>query len=483
MRVVLCDDNAKEREYFSKLVKDLATKNSIFIELDIFEDASELLFKLEDELEKIDIFLLDINMPKMNGMELASRLRSRGFSGELVFLTVSKEYILEAFDVRAFNYIVKGETSTEKTKSILLDVLKLGKEKSEEYILFTGIGEYRNIAISSIKYFEVKGKIVTVYYGIDKSFEFISTIAKLENLLYAKNFIRIHRSFLVSSLAIANHSFKEVVLADGTCIPLGRKYYTDLKRILASALITLMLVSNFFVSKSTYANESRYRISIEKRPTENETGLRKYVNEENGEVHYEVIEATGHIWSEWQVEKEATQDKEGLMYRVCTKYPDSPHYEYMTIPALSESITNEVSIDKLTPNTNATGIANTTTLDTIADKTGTSNIKNVTKKPIKEKVENIQKTDEPSSINTDKEIEETIKSTEDNLVQIAKDLSTNKVVGSIKLYNSALVLAADIAILSFTFGFIFWIIVILVPMIMALFWIRRKKKELEDKKI
>ena len=95
-------------------------------------------------------------------------------------------------------------------------------------MLFTGIGEYRNIAINDIKYFEVRGKIITVYYG-SKSFEFISTIGKLENLLFAKGFLRVHRSFLVSLQHIKNFTYEEITLIDNTEIPVGRKYYSGLK--------------------------------------------------------------------------------------------------------------------------------------------------------------------------------------------------------------------------------------------------------------
>lgn len=95
-------------------------------------------------------------------------------------------------------------------------------------MLFTGIGEYRNIAINDIKYFEVRGKIITVYYG-SKSFEFISTIGKLENLLFTKGFIRVHRSFLVALQYIKTFAYDGLTLMDHKEIPVGRKYYGGLK--------------------------------------------------------------------------------------------------------------------------------------------------------------------------------------------------------------------------------------------------------------
>lgn len=228
MRIVICDDNPIERESLLKLTTQIAKINGFDAEFEVFENAKQMMFELEDKLELIDIMLLDINMPGLDGMEAATKLRLKGYIGEIVFTTVSKSHMLRAFDVRAFNYIVKGETDKVKTEKIIKDVLETASEKSKEYMLFTGVGEYRNIAINEIKYFEVRGKIITVYYGC-KSFEFISTIGKLENMLFTKGFLRVHRSFLVSLPYIKMFTYEEITLIDNTVISVGRKYYSGLK--------------------------------------------------------------------------------------------------------------------------------------------------------------------------------------------------------------------------------------------------------------
>lgn len=228
MRVAICDDNLAERNSLLELTTRISRFDGYDAEFEVFENAKQMLFELEDKLELVDIMFLDINMPGIDGMEAASKFRSNGYIGEIVFITVSKTHMLRAFDVRAFNYIVKGETDRKRTEKIIKDVFETASEKSKEYMLFTGIGEYRNIAINEIKYFEVRGKIITVYYG-SKSFEFISTIGKLENMLFTKGFIRVHRSFLVSLPYIKMFTYEEITLIDNTVISVGRKYYSGLK--------------------------------------------------------------------------------------------------------------------------------------------------------------------------------------------------------------------------------------------------------------
>jgi len=235
MRIIICDDNPHDIHTYSIIVKNVLKQADIDAELLLYESPKKLLFDMEDSLFEAQVLILDINMPELDGMEVAKKLRAAGYKGEIVFLTFSTSHMLGAFDVRAFNYIVKGETKESKVQTILQEVFETAIDKEKEYMLFTGIGEYRNIALSSIKYFEINGKIITVYYG-HKKFEFISTIGKLENTLYGKGFIRIHRSYLASEKSIKSFSYTEAVLYDGVIIPVGRKYYSKLKEAMSGGV-------------------------------------------------------------------------------------------------------------------------------------------------------------------------------------------------------------------------------------------------------
>ncbi len=236
MRVIICDDNASERAHFRKIMEEVAAEEEIDVDILEFEDAKPLIFEMEDFIATTDVILLDIHMPGMNGMAAADKLRKNKYKGEILFVTVSKNYMLNAFDVHAFNYIVKGETQAEKSKEVIRELFEAADEKRKEYILFTGVGEYRNIPISSIRYFEVNGKILTVHYG-SKTFEFVSTIGKVENVLYGKGFVRVHRSYLVSIAAVKSFVYESLTLVDGTIIPIGRKHYKELKEEMTKRVI------------------------------------------------------------------------------------------------------------------------------------------------------------------------------------------------------------------------------------------------------
>lgn len=99
MRIAICDDEKNIRELIgNKVAKQYPEADIIF-----FQSGEELL--LSDK--HIDILFLDIQMSGKNGMETARELRKKDKSVILIFVTAVEEYVFQAFDVGAFNYIVK----------------------------------------------------------------------------------------------------------------------------------------------------------------------------------------------------------------------------------------------------------------------------------------------------------------------------------------------------------------------------------------
>lgn len=236
MLIAICDDNKHDQVECKRRLEQLAFDFQTDVEFALYQNGDELLFHLEEIRNQPDIIYLDMAMDGLPGYEVAEQLRERGCISEIIFFTVSKACYLRAFDVHALHYIVKGETTVEKFKDIFLRAVKTVEEKQKEYIMCTGAGEFRNIEIKKIRYFEVVKRIVTVYYGQGESFSFYSTIGKIELRLCEHGFIRIHRAYLVALSRIKTVTFKDVVLDSQEVLPVGRSYYTDLKREMSAGM-------------------------------------------------------------------------------------------------------------------------------------------------------------------------------------------------------------------------------------------------------
>lgn len=235
MKVAICDDDAKLRNYYAELTQLVANKSGIPVSVDTYEKGEQLLFALSSRNDPPDILFLDIFMPGIDGINLGSDLVKNGFIGSIIYLTRSQDHMLSAFDVGASNYIIKGEEfDSGRFEKVFFKAAKEVERRKRKHILLNGIGEHRNIAIDSISYFEIRKYRCIVHYNKDETFEFVSPLHKIENALRVYGFVRSYKSYLINCEKVASYNAKQIVLNDGTELPMGRKYYPDVKEAMTA---------------------------------------------------------------------------------------------------------------------------------------------------------------------------------------------------------------------------------------------------------
>lgn len=107
MRVAICDDESLCRAQVLDIATDYAEeRQDTEIVFEMFSEP-EALLRSTRENGSYDIYILDIVMPGMNGIQLGRTLRNDGIDSKIIYLTSSEEYALESFRVRAFDYILK----------------------------------------------------------------------------------------------------------------------------------------------------------------------------------------------------------------------------------------------------------------------------------------------------------------------------------------------------------------------------------------
>ena len=236
INIVICDDDFKSRDYYVSLIKKITLRNGINAQVTTYENGEQLLFAFEGAKVPPDVVYLDVYMPKTDGMEAARKLREAGYRGDIIFLTSSEDHALPAFDVHAFNYVVKEGTDygSFRFEKVFLEATEDVRRRNRRYILLNGISEHCNVAVDSIRYFEVFKHVCVCHYDKRSTFEFVSSLSKLEDMLTQYGFVRIHRSFLVNSAYVERFTFGSATLADGTELPIGRHRYSALKEMIES---------------------------------------------------------------------------------------------------------------------------------------------------------------------------------------------------------------------------------------------------------
>jgi DNA-binding LytR/AlgR family response regulator len=178
-----------------------------------YSSAVEALVGLQDQ--KVDLIFLDIQMPNLNGMELARVLDSRGANKpRIIFTTAYNQFAIEGYRVDALDYLLKPFNYEEflHASNKALSYFELvnrsnsaatttaAEPAEEEEYLFLKI-EYQlvRIALNEIMYIEGLKDYVKIYLqDKEKPLLSLTSLKALEEKLPSKRFMRVHRSFIVS---------------------------------------------------------------------------------------------------------------------------------------------------------------------------------------------------------------------------------------------------------------------------------------------
>ena len=109
MKIALCDDDEKELSNIRSLLDSYQKTHNIPFTYQEYRSSCEL--ALQASKERFDIYLLDILMPHMTGMQLAREIRTFDHAADIIFLTTSSDFAVESYTVKATNYLMKPVSS------------------------------------------------------------------------------------------------------------------------------------------------------------------------------------------------------------------------------------------------------------------------------------------------------------------------------------------------------------------------------------
>ena len=102
IRCCICDDTPEDIRMIRRYADAFSREHPEYpLHIETFENAYDLLEALRKR-GGYDLYLLDVVMAHMNGLDIARKIRERGDAAEILFLSVSREYVVEAFEVKAF---------------------------------------------------------------------------------------------------------------------------------------------------------------------------------------------------------------------------------------------------------------------------------------------------------------------------------------------------------------------------------------------
>lgn len=228
MRIGICDDEKAIRNMLAEKVK----KDCPEAELVLYS-SGEALLGAEEEL---DLLFLDIQMPGRDGMETAREFRKRNHRAILIFVTVTEEYVFQAFDVGAFHYLVKP-FSDEKFGAVFCKALEQYRErtvclpeKEERYLMIKKGGNSSKVLLRDIIYAEVFNRKI-ILHGIKEDMEYYGRMSMLQKEA-GEDFFRSHRAYLVHFKYVEKYNASTIYLERGTALMAKQKYPEFVKQFL-----------------------------------------------------------------------------------------------------------------------------------------------------------------------------------------------------------------------------------------------------------
>lgn len=234
LRIAIVDDSREMLSIAKEIVCRKAAKvyRNRECEVCTFVNPETLLYELE-ESQYFDIFLLDIEMPRMNGIELAKMIRRISGDTFIIFLTSHAEFAIEGYekDIKAYRYVLKSSMN-EKLPEVMEELMDHCVRQEKNYYYIANQHRVERLKCEDIIYIKKDGKNCILYDSrgghVDRN-----TIEKVKNYLEPFGFIGIDRGRVVNIEHIDKIAKNEVYMDDGTSLEISRANIMRVKRSVA----------------------------------------------------------------------------------------------------------------------------------------------------------------------------------------------------------------------------------------------------------
>lgn len=226
LSIAILDDNVKILEEYKQLIPAWFSKDNIKGKV-VAATTDYKEFIRDVRGQSANVCIIDINLrSEVNGLYIAKCLRKEAIPAEIIFCTGLLEYMPQAFDVNAYNFIIKPIGHNLEKCFIKLDREMEARESSRNVIEIKFGSHIYYVPIESITHICREGS-KTIINTINRVLEVYESLEALSSQLNDKRFVRCHRATIVNKdyIDYIDKKSKRLVLTNGYKCELGSKYY------------------------------------------------------------------------------------------------------------------------------------------------------------------------------------------------------------------------------------------------------------------
>lgn len=231
IHIAICDDNRPFLNIIENKINEILEDKKEAVNICKFASGIELIKAYTNKDKPFHIIFLDIDMPKIDGLEVAEVIRDKDEDCILIFLTSMDDKVYKTFKYNTFRFIRKTHMDAELEEALIKSMEKLTTDK---HVFKTTIGEVA-LYTDDILYFEFMDRTVYIKTFDGKYRTNIRRLKDIEDVFLSKGFVSIHRSCIVNENYIKSVGSLEIALDNDERLPVSRYRMEEVKKAFVRA--------------------------------------------------------------------------------------------------------------------------------------------------------------------------------------------------------------------------------------------------------
>lgn len=257
IRIALVDDNKEFLEIMYNLITEGFAKSDRICEIESFSDPVSFLYEVE-ERDVFDICFLDIEMPKMNGIKLAKKVRKIRRRMIIVFLTAHPEFVRTGYEVKAFDYLFKERIEKELPGMVGRLLGEVEENEKRVYVIETST-KFEKIYYEEIIYIYKSGQYARFVLE-EKELQDRKPLKDVLTKLSSREFMAVERGYIVNIEHIRKLDSRNVEMEDGTVIAVSRDRIGELKQRMQDHWLERLREKQLAEEKNEFLEQDYQRI-------------------------------------------------------------------------------------------------------------------------------------------------------------------------------------------------------------------------------
>lgn len=221
--IAICEDSvpvqSQIENYISELLQDCP--------VEVFSSGEELLSFLSNGKQRFSLYLMDISLPGISGIETSAEIREKDPYALIIYITDYKEYVYKIFETLPYRFITKPVEKAVFQKA-LTDAVNYMTDRGGLFHFHIDRDQYQ-IPFQEIVYFESRLRRLMLHTA-DEIYSFYGKLNEIARDLNPLLFVRAHASYLINMEYIRSIRDTEILLQSGEFIPMSRKYRPQVRQ-------------------------------------------------------------------------------------------------------------------------------------------------------------------------------------------------------------------------------------------------------------